>query len=136
MTNEELLNLKGKELISIFGGRPKGCNKNDEELTCSDYIKCIGDGTVGGRRMFKRIPIRRISPEDILCGTPIKDDEDLEKRIKLIVQWYRDMMPNYNILIDFGFQALTDEEMDAVIAEDESNGIEHTCYEVERKRRD
>lgn len=110
------------------GRRPPYCKKADEDLEISDFVKAIKP-LLNGNYTFNRIPIRRRKPEEILTFKPIKDPDDLEKRIRCIVDWYRDMMPDNNIVIDFGFQALTDEEMDALLA----SGEEGTLFEVERK---
>ena len=113
------------------GMRPLHCKKPQEELELSDFIKVIRP-TVNGRVCYARIPIRRKTPERILCDSPIKDDEDLERRIKAMVKWYRECMPEYNISLSFEAVALTDEEMDALV--EETAGDEHTyLYEVERK---
>lgn len=133
MTREDVTKLKGKDLIEYFGGRHKHSQKKDEDLTYSDYAKCISDGTINGKCLYKRIPIRCKRPENILMDRPIEDADDLEWRIRMIVDWYRDMMPDYNIAIDFGLQALTDEEMDALIAEEQNESNSFTTYEVERK---
>lgn len=110
------------------GMRPLHCKKPQEEIEGSDFAKVIRPD-VKGKTVYARIPIRRRTPEQILTEHPIADADDLEIRIKCIVAWYRDMMPDYNIVIDFGFQALTDEEMDALIA----SGEEGVLHEVERK---
>ncbi len=114
-----------------FGGcRPPHLKKKpQEELEPSDFAKVIRP-QCQGKTTYARIPIRRKDPEEILTDKPIKDDADLEKRIRCMVQWYKDMLPDYNIVIDFGFEALTDEEMDALI----ESGVEGVVMEVERKQ--
>lgn len=102
------------------GLRPLHSTKNQEELELSDFAKVIRP-SVNDKLCYARIPIRRRNPVEILTNTPIENDVDLEKRIRSIVSWYRDMMSDYNIVVDFGFQALTDDEMDALEEEIKDN---------------
>ncbi len=112
-----------------FGGcRPPHLKKSQEDLELSDFAKVIRP-QCQGKTTYARIPIRRKDPLRILTYAPIKDDEDLEKRIKAIAQWFKDMMSEYNIVIEFDFQALTVKEMDSII----ESGEEGVLMEVERK---
>ena len=113
------------------GMRPLHCKKPQEELEISDFVKVMRP-SINGRVCYARIPIRRKTPERILCDSPIQDADDLERRIRAMVSWYHDCMSEYNISLNFEMQALTDEEMDELVAQTADD--EHTyLYDVERK---
>lgn len=108
------------------GMRPKGCKKPQKDLELSDFAKVIR-GKIGDRNTYARIPIRRKTPEEIMYNTPLEDADDLERRIRLIVEWYRSREnTECNIMIEFAAHELTDEEMDALIAD----GDEGVLFEV------
>lgn len=93
--------------------------KTREELEISDFVKVIRPD-VNGKTCYARIPIRHKTPEHIMYDTPLEDADDLERRIRLIVEWYRYREDKEcNIMIEFAAHELTDEEMDALIAEGE-----------------
>lgn len=73
---------------------------------------------IGDRILYKRIPIRRRTPPQILDCHPIEDGEDLARRLRLIAEWYNDFAPGYNICIDIAIRALTDDEAAAIEAEE------------------
>lgn len=115
--------------LGVFAGkRPLHSKKADEDLEISDFVKAIKP-MINGKYTYNRIPIIRRTPDRIMTCRPIEDADDLEQRIRLIVDWFRGMMPDNNILLEFGYQVLTDEEMDALIA----SGEEGTLFEVKRK---
>ncbi len=106
--------------LKFNGWRPRQCNKPQEELEISDFVKVIRP-TINDKVSYARIPIRRKRPEDILYDRPIEDTEDLEQRIKAIVDWYKDMESSKtNIMLEFAATYLTDEELEAMEAEEEN----------------
>lgn len=76
---------------------------------------------INGEAKYARILIRRKTPEEILYGRPIEDADDLNDRLKLIVDWYRGIgLKNKDggVMLEFTATYLTDEELDALEAED------------------
>lgn len=66
--------------------------------------------TINGRVTYRRIPIRRRTPVETLTYSPIRDDEDFERRVRVIRQWFRDFQGNKNIILTFGVDVVSDEE--------------------------
>lgn len=86
-------------------------NKAKEKQPEQKELRGCVSPMLEGKHLYKRVFIRRKTPEEILEG-PIRNDADLENKIRALAAWFRDFAPTHNFVIEIGIREVTDAEAD------------------------
>lgn len=72
------------------------------------------DATVNGKRVYKRIFVRLLTPYETLTCNPIKDGKDFANRVAIIESWFDSVICKGNYVLTFEAMQITDDEADEI----------------------